>query len=94
MGRTIDKIGIESYVMAQFPIMMDQIVEDGRMVRVDGAEAGDEGEGMDHTVLRIQDGKGVGLVADQTTKDIHLNEANGTVSPILGGDVRCVIIAL
>jgi hypothetical protein len=94
MGRTIDKIGIEGYAMAQFPIMMDQIVEDGRMVRVDGAEAGAEGEGMDHTVLRIQDGKGVGLVADQTTKDTHLNEANGTVSLILGGDSRCVIIAL
>jgi len=79
--------------MAQFP-MIDQIVEDGRMVRVDGAEAGDEGEGMHHTVLRIQDGKGVGLVADQTMKNIRLNEANGTVSLILGGDVRCVIIAL
>lgn len=94
MGCTIDKIGIESYVMAQLPIiMMDQIVEDGRMVRADGAEVGDEGEGMDHTVPRIQVGKGIGLVADRTMKDIHLNEANGTVSLILGGDVRCMIIA-
>lgn len=94
MGHTIDKIGIEIYVMAQFPIiMMGQIVEDGRMVRADGAEAGDEGEGMGHTVPRIQGGKGVGLVADQTMKDIHLSEANGTVSLILGGDVRCMIIA-
>lgn len=94
MGRTIDKTGIESYAMARFPIiMMDQIVEDGRMVRADGAEAGDEGEGMDHTVPRIQDGKGAGLVADQIMKDIHLNEANGTVSLIQGGDVRCMIIA-
>lgn len=94
MGRTIDKIGIEGYVMAQSPIMMDQIVEDGRMVRVDEAEAEDVGEGMDHTVLRIQDGTGVGLAADQTMKDIHLNEANGTVSLILGGDMYCVITAL
>lgn len=93
MGRTIDKIGIESHVMVPFFIMMDQIVEDGRMVRVDGVEAEDEGEGMHHIVLRIQDGKGVGLVADRTMKDIYLN-VNGMVSPILGGDVRCVIIAL
>lgn len=94
MGRTTDKIGIESYVMVLFLIMMDQIVEDGRMVRVGGVEVGDEGEGMHHTVLRIQDGKGVGLVADRTLKDIYLNEVNGMLSLILGGDVRCVIIAL
>lgn len=88
MGRTIDKIGTESYVMAQFPIMMDQIVEDGRMVRVDEGEAGDEGEVMHH-IVRIQGGKGVGLVADQIMKDTLLNEANGTVSLILGGDMMC-----
>jgi hypothetical protein len=93
MDHTIVKIGIESYV--QLPITMDQIVEDGRMVRVDEVEAGDEGEGMHH-IVRIQDGKGVGLVADQTTRDIYLNEANGTVNLILGGDMMCsrVIIAL
>lgn len=85
MGRTIGKIGIESYVMAQFPIMMDPIVEDGQMSRVDGAEAGDEGEVMHH-IVRTQGGKGVGLVADQTMKD-YLNEANGTVSLIPGGDM-------
>lgn len=89
MCHTIVKIEIESSVMAQVPITRDQSVEDGRMVRVDGAgvEAEGEGGGMRQSIPRIQDGRGIGLAADhQNMRVIRLSEVDGIVRPIPGGD--------
>jgi len=89
MRHIIVKTGIENSVMARDLITRDQNAEDGRTVR--GGEAvgedGGEGEGMGQTILKIRDGKGIGLAADRNLRVIHHKETDGMVSPILGGDL-------